>query len=1088
MKQRKNWLTALVLAAVLAFALACTPAQSFTVTVVGGTGGGTFEKGAQCTVTATVGENEEFVRWTAGGEEISAENPYTFTVTENITLTAVTQPKSDEKETFEVTVIGGTGGGTFEKGAQCTVTATVGENEEFVRWTADRKEISTDNPYTFNVEKDVELTAVLEPRIELGAYAIRWVNGGEVLDLEEKTLTDAELKITAIQGEGSETVISCTVDGREYDLSLNAAGALEMRRPSASPDADPEKTFLPAPDRFAGAWTTDEETFTLFIADMDSEGNFGWTLLYEDGSYDEDMLYAAVTRLLFDENGAGYVAFEVSVTGVVYTINEAGNVWLAEESLEYLPSDALFHGSYVGESGKSIRFGADGVLYANGTEETYSVGCGEHGAGVYYEQNGAKYTLVYALDGIYEYGPNGREKLYAYDSAWISGSWMGETVISFPNPDTIVYGGADYPLLPAIENDVIVFRFSTDAATYTLRPVENNSLAISLETKAEKTYFVAKEAADQFTGAYSNNNETLVVDETGAVQIGTERIQSRFTVLADFDRGEIDPPKGMETLGTIALALENGRYLVWTTEGGLALLEKTDSGTYEARAGYYTEEAAAALALRFGAGLSGKDDCFTTGGTHPVTLSVDYENNTVRFNDNADDFAFLLNYTVNAATAAEFPSLSFRANFDGTERDYLLYAYFDQPYLCLKGAENGKETLSARFVSRAEFQKLLGTSYTLKGEIVDESISFGADGTLTIVSADYSASPEATKSESYSYALTREKNGTLVVSYREAAGIAFEKNLYCEEPGTRISDGMSDYINLEKTAVADAAGVYYDADGVSVLELLANGQYRYNEWGLEESDTPESFDSTVIEGGKITGTQEIKSIFGSYTITITFENGTASIVEDEYDPVLCYKRTLTPKNFVGTYTLTDEDGTETEIIVSAAAESVNAPASLEVTVDGSEADGVSLSFDRDGNQQLSVEYGWFMPTTYTFTLKDGTLTISADDGVVYVSGTTADAAPDWDYAKFAFSGEQKIVDEEYGDTYTLTCVSKAGGKMPLFYLAADDGSSETRLTRYTVSRNAAGELILDIAPTIGMSVRITVAADGTQSFGFTPYD
>ena len=1013
MKQRKKWLTALVLAAVLAFALACTPAQSFTVTVVGGTGGGTFEKGAQCTVTATVGENEEFVRWTADG-----------------------------------------------------------------------KEISTDNPYTFNVEKDVELTAVLEPRIELGAYAIRWVNGGEVLDLEEKTLTDAELKITAIQGEGSETVISCTVDGREYDLSLNAAGALEMRRPSASPDADPEKTFLPAPDRFAGAWTTDEETFTLFIADMDSEGNFGWTLLYEDGSYDEDMLYAAVTRLLFDENGAGYVAFEVSVTGVVYTINEAGNVWLAEESLEYLPSDALFYGSYVGESGKSIRFGADGVLYANGTEEPYSVGSGEHGAGVYYEQNGAKYTLVYALDGIYEYGPNGREKLYAYDSAWISGSWMGETVISFPNPDTVVYGGADYPLLPAIENDVIVFRFSTDAATYTLRPVENNSLAISLETKAEKAYFVAKEAADQFTGAYSNNNETLVVDETGAVQIGTERIQSRFTVLADFDRGEIDPPKGMETLGTIALALENGRYLVWTTEGGLALLEKTDSGTYEARAGYYTEEAAAALALRFGAGLSGKDDCFTTGGTHPVTLSVDYENNTVRFNDNADDFAFLWNYTVNAATAAEFPSLSFRANFDGTERDYLLYAYFDQPYLCLKGAENGKETFSATFVSRAEFQKLLGTSYTLKGEIVDESISFGADGTLTIVSADYSASPEATKSETFSYALTREKNGTLVVSYREAAGIAFEKNLYCEEPGTRISDGMSDYINLEKTAIADAVGVYYDADG-PLVELLANGQFRYTGSTLDEDAEPETFDEIVIEGGKVTGKIEYGGLIGSYTVTIIFDNGTATVVEDE---MIAYKRTLTPKNFVGTYTLTDEDGTETEIIVSAAAESVNAPASLEVTVDGSEADSVSLSFDRDGNQQLSVEYGWFMPTTYTFTLKDGTLTISADDGVVYVSGTAADAAPDWDYAKFAFSGEQKVVDEEYGDTYTLTCVSKAGGKMPLFYLAADDGSSETRLTRYTVSRNAAGELILDIAPTIGMSVRITVAADGTQSFGFTPYD
>ena len=295
---------------------------------------------------------------------------------------------------------------------------------------------------------------------------------------------------------------------------------------------------------------------------------------------------------------------------------------------------------------------------------------------------------------------------------------------------------------------------------------------------------------------------------------------------------------------------------------------------------------------------------------------------------------------------------------------------------------------------------------------------------------------------------------------------------------------MSDYINLEKTAIADAVGVYYDADG-PLVELLANGQFRYTGSTLDEDAEPETFDEIVIEGGKVTGKIEYGGLIGSYTVTIIFDNGTATVVEDE---MIAYKRKLTPKNFVGTYTLTDEDGTETEIIVSAAAESVNAPASLEVTVDGSEADSVSLSFDRDGNQQLSVEYGWFMPTTYTFTLKDGTLTISADDGVVYVSGTAADAAPDWDYAKFAFSGEQKIVDEEYGDTYTLTCVSKAGGKMPLFYLAADAGSSETRLTRYTVSRNAAGELILDIAPTIGMSVRITVAADGTQSFGFTPYD
>lgn len=64
------------------------PATTYTVTVVGGTGGGEYEAGESCTVTATIPNGKTFVRWTVGGEEVSTANPYTFTVSANVTLTA----------------------------------------------------------------------------------------------------------------------------------------------------------------------------------------------------------------------------------------------------------------------------------------------------------------------------------------------------------------------------------------------------------------------------------------------------------------------------------------------------------------------------------------------------------------------------------------------------------------------------------------------------------------------------------------------------------------------------------------------------------------------------------------------------------------------------------------------------------------------------------------------------------------------------------------------------------------------------------------------------------------------------------------
>ena len=59
------------------------PAEGGTVT-----GGGTYLGGTTCTLTATANTGYTFINWTENGEEVSTENPYSFTVTGDRALVA----------------------------------------------------------------------------------------------------------------------------------------------------------------------------------------------------------------------------------------------------------------------------------------------------------------------------------------------------------------------------------------------------------------------------------------------------------------------------------------------------------------------------------------------------------------------------------------------------------------------------------------------------------------------------------------------------------------------------------------------------------------------------------------------------------------------------------------------------------------------------------------------------------------------------------------------------------------------------------------------------------------------------------------
>lgn len=67
----------------------------YTVTVNGGTGGGTYKQGDEVTVTAEDKEGKEFVGWQdASGNIVSTQKEYTFVVKDGMVLTAVYQDKA----------------------------------------------------------------------------------------------------------------------------------------------------------------------------------------------------------------------------------------------------------------------------------------------------------------------------------------------------------------------------------------------------------------------------------------------------------------------------------------------------------------------------------------------------------------------------------------------------------------------------------------------------------------------------------------------------------------------------------------------------------------------------------------------------------------------------------------------------------------------------------------------------------------------------------------------------------------------------------------------------------------------------------
>ena len=167
--------------------------QTYTITVSasptnGGTvtGGGSYNQGANCTVTATANSGYTFTNWTENGNVVSTQANYTFTVNGNRTLVANFQA---QPQSYTITVSanptnGGTvsGGGTYQQGQSCTVHATANTGYTFTNWTENGTVVSTQANYTFTVNGNRTLVANFQaqPQSYTITVSANPTNGGTV--------------------------------------------------------------------------------------------------------------------------------------------------------------------------------------------------------------------------------------------------------------------------------------------------------------------------------------------------------------------------------------------------------------------------------------------------------------------------------------------------------------------------------------------------------------------------------------------------------------------------------------------------------------------------------------------------------------------------------------------------------------------------------------------------------------------------------------------------------------------------------------------------------------------------------------------
>lgn len=185
------------------------------------TGGGTYQQGQSCTVSATKATGYNFLKWTENGTQVSTNTSYTFNVTGNRTLVAQFQAQSYTISASANPSNGGTvsGGGTYTYGQSCTLTANHATGYTFVRWTKNGTQVSTNASYTFTVTGSASYVAHFQANSYTISVSADPSNGGTVSG--GGTYTHGQSCTVHATASNGYTFTNWTVNGSQVSTNAN---------------------------------------------------------------------------------------------------------------------------------------------------------------------------------------------------------------------------------------------------------------------------------------------------------------------------------------------------------------------------------------------------------------------------------------------------------------------------------------------------------------------------------------------------------------------------------------------------------------------------------------------------------------------------------------------------------------------------------------------------------------------------------------------------------------------------------------------------------------------------------------------------
>ena len=411
-------------------------------------GAGQYEKGVTVELEATANKHYQFVNWTKGVEVLSAENPYSFTVQEDVTITAnfAELPKYTITVQANNATMGSVeGGGTVYVGESVEIRALPNLGHAFIKW----DDGNTSAIRTVKVEGNKTYTAIFQamnPRA--WAYDLRMVEDGDNYKFTFKatSASDATLLFTnkagipvdptsyAVgtvgAGETSVKIAKSKFGGAEdiyWSVQMDGAAIENMIEIT---DASKGIYEIVAPQGIAVDNNTDSKYFgQVYVAaatdgtvsrGAQTRGIFVYDpILNELNSPNAGYLPANATLTNNTRQAIHRVAVNPTNNQVAFAYNISGSSAIWSMNPENLAGDAvnLIEGSGITKA-NSLCFDEDGTLYVMDNANTTT------GGNIYKIQNGEANMFATAQKG-YHWGveenamsPDGRGGLWIAQNRW----------------------------------------------------------------------------------------------------------------------------------------------------------------------------------------------------------------------------------------------------------------------------------------------------------------------------------------------------------------------------------------------------------------------------------------------------------------------------------------------------------------------------------------------------------------------------------------------------------------------------------------------------------------------------------------------